>query len=184
MPVKLNKRLLTVEEYHRMGEVGILREKGLELIHGEILEMSPIGSKHAAIVEILKEFLSRKLKGKAVVRAQNPIQLNNLSEPEPDISIVAYRSDFYIQQHPQAKDTLLIIEVASSSLAYDREIKVPLYAAASIPEFWIVDLDTEQVEVFSSPSGSSYQQKKMYESAETIRSQDGLIALPLQEIFI
>ncbi|MEM6631942.1 MAG: Uma2 family endonuclease [Bacteroidota bacterium] len=184
MPVKLKKRLLTVEEYHRMGEVGILKEKGLELIRGEILKMSPIGSKHAAVVEKLKETLTFSLKGKTLVRAQNPITLGEMSEPEPDIAIVNFRSDYYMHQHPQAKDTLLVIEVAASSLDYDREIKVPLYAAASIPEFWIIDLNSEQVEVFHSPSQSSYLHTEIYESDGILRSQDGLIDLSLKEIFI
>ena len=184
MPVKLKRRLLTVKEYHQMGEVGILQENGLELIKGEILEMSPIGSKHAATVEIIRDLLHTYLSEKVLIRTQNPITLDIYSEPEPDIALVSFRDDYYLHQHPQAQDTLLLIEVASSSLEFDREIKVPLYAQAGIPELWIVDLEARRVEVFHTPSGSRYTHNASFTPSDTIITQKISLEIPVDRIFI
>ncbi len=184
MPLELKRRLISVEEYHRMGEVGILQENGLELINGEILEMSPIGSKHAATVELLRDVLQRNLTDEVLLRTQNPIFLDELNEPEPDIAVVTYRADYYMHQHPRSEDTHLLIEVASSSLEFDREIKVPLYAKAGIPELWIIDVDAQRVEVYYTPSGSAYLHTTVFGVSDTIQAQQISLSIPLEQVFL
>lgn len=171
MSVVLKRRLLTVDEYHLMGEVGILNDRGIELINGEIIEMSPIGSRHAAIVEKVKDLLVIHLQGKAIVRVQNPLITSTLSEPEPDIAVVKFRSDYYLENHPKSEDTYLIIEVADSSLEYDREIKLPLYASDGISEVWIMDLNSKQIEVYHSPQNDKYQHSKVISLEEKLSAQ-------------
>ena len=171
MSVKLKRRLLKVEEYHRMGEVGILNEKGIELINGEIIEMTPIGSQHAAIVEKTKDLLVIALHKKAIVRVQNPIITSDFSEPEPDIAVVKFRADYYANHHPKAEDTLLVVEVADSSLEYDREVKLSIYASAEILELWIVNLRDKQVEIYYTPSDGTYKDKELAGFGDSISAQ-------------
>ena len=141
-----------------MAEVGILsRDDRVELIRGQILQMSPIGSKHAACVDKINAFLQQSIAlDLAIIRVQNPVQLGKYSEPEPDIAVLKPNPDFYANNHPQAKDILLIIEVADTSLDYDKEVKVPLYAKAGIPEYWILNLEKGEIEAYSKPVGDGY----------------------------
>lgn len=162
------RRLLTVEEYHRMGEVGILPKKGQELIQGDIIEMSPIGSKHAATVEKLNDLIRKSLRDKAMVRIQNPIIIGNHSEPEPDIAVVKYREDYYAEKHPIPEDIFLLVEVADSSVDFDRNTKASLYAAAEIPQYWIIDLESNQIESYAQPSGDAYLDKKTFKKGEVV----------------
>jgi Uma2 family endonuclease len=132
-------RPLTVSEYHRMGEAGIFAEsERVELIEGQLIAMSPIGSAHFAAVNTLNRLLIRAVGDLAVVSVQNPIRLNDRSEPEPDVAVIRPRDDAYRSGLPGPADVLLIIEVASSSIDYDRGVKLALYARHNIPEFWIV----------------------------------------------
>jgi Uma2 family endonuclease len=141
----------SVEEYHRMGEVGIFSEdERVELIDGRILEMSPIGSQHAAYVTLLHRAL-RAVEETAIVRIQNPIILDDETEPQPDIAVVKFKSNVYVDSHPYPEDVLLIIEVAETSLVEDREIKLPRYASSGVPEVWIVNLIENIVEVYREP---------------------------------
>src|ERR671938_544657 len=141
MSVQVAKRCFSVDEYYRMGEAGILTEDDrVELIEGEIIEMSPIGSRHAACVNRLNTLLGRHLRQTAIVSVQNPIRLDAYSEPEPDVALLRPRADYYESGHPTPADALLIVEVADTSADYDRIIKLPLYAKAGIPEAWLVDL--------------------------------------------
>jgi len=140
MAVTLQRRLFTSEEYHKMAEAGILPERGVELLHGEIIDMSPIGSQHAAVVDRLTRLLSRRLPEDYILRVQSPIRTDEQSEPEPDLSILSYREDFYAGGLPTPEDVWLLIEVSGRSLAYDREVKIPHYAESGIPECWLVDL--------------------------------------------
>ncbi len=153
MTIEVVKRLINVEEYYRMAEVGILKpDDRVELINGEIFERSPIGSRHAAIVDRLARLLNQSLQRKVNVRVQNPVRLDINNEPEPDIAILKYKADDYSSAHPVPSDVLAIIEVADSSVRFDREVKAPLYAGNAISEYWIIDMDNNRIEVFSNPS--------------------------------
>ncbi|HEX9918746.1 MAG TPA: Uma2 family endonuclease [Pyrinomonadaceae bacterium] len=158
MSLPISKYYFSAAEFERMGEAGVFtRDARLELIEGEIIEMSPIGSRHAACVNFLSRFLNRAVGDIALVSTQNPIRLNDFSEPEPDLALLRLRDDFYRDAHPTPVDVLLIIEVADTTLGYDRQVKVPLYAKAGIEETWIVNLTEEQIETYSGLTDGSYQ---------------------------
>jgi Uma2 family endonuclease len=141
-PADLPRRhRLTVSDYYRMAEVGILGpDARVELIEGDIIDMAPPGSLHAAAVHRLTEVLVRAVEGKASVLAQNPVRLSELSEPQPDLALLKRREDFYSEHHPRPGDILLVVEIADTSLRFDRDTKVSLYAVHGIPEMWLVDL--------------------------------------------
>lgn len=169
MSVPIAKRLLTVSDYHKMAESGILDEdERVELIHGEIIEMSPIGSKHAGHVKRINALLSRLLGNQLIISIQDPVVIGEHSEPEPDIAILRYRDDFYTDRHPRPEDVLLIIEVADSSVDYDREIKIPLFASAQIPECWIINLEENKIEVYKKPQNGTYQEHEDVPKSGTI----------------
>ena len=150
------RHLISVDVFYRMGEAGILGPSDrVELIDGEIIDMSPIGALHAAIVARLASFFSQRLGEAAVIRCQNPLRLDDVNEPEPDIAILRSRSDFYMTAHPGPADVLLVIEVADTSLAYDLGTKVPLYARHGIPEVWVIYAATRQTRVFRQPIDGS-----------------------------
>lgn len=147
-----SRHLISADAFHRMGETGILGPQDrVELIDGEIIDMSPIGALHAAIVARLTSHFSQVLGGQAIVWCQNPLRLDDFSEPEPDIAILRPRADFYTTAHPGPADVLFVIEVADTSLAYDLGTKVPLYARHGIPEVWVIDAATRQIRVFREP---------------------------------
>jgi Uma2 family endonuclease len=136
------KKLFTVDDYYRMAEAGILKSTDrVELIRGEIIEMSPIGRRHAASVDRATELFVTRLHGRAIVRVQNPNRLDQYSEPQPDISLLKPRTDYYESGHPEPADIYLVIEVSDTPLAFDRDVKLPMYAIAGIREVWIVDLN-------------------------------------------
>ena len=150
-----SRHLISVDAFHRMGETGILGPRDrVELIDGEIIDMSPIGVLHAAIVDVLARHFGRRTGESVFVRCQNPLRLDDISEPEPDIAILRPRADFYMTAHPGAADVLLVIEVADTSLAYDLGTKVPLYARHGIPEVWVIDAATRHTRVFRRPVGN------------------------------
>ena len=150
-----SRHLISVDAFHRMGETGILGPRDrVELIDGEIIDMSPIGVLHAAIVDVLARHFGRRAGELVFVRCQNPLRLDDISEPEPDIAILRPRADFYMTAHPGAADVLLVIEVADTSLAYDLGTKVPLYARHGIPEVWVIDAATRHTRVFRRPVGN------------------------------
>ncbi|MDB9313726.1 Uma2 family endonuclease [Spirulina sp. CS-785/01] len=127
---------ITVEHYHKMDEIGIFEpEERVELIEGEILEMSPIGLQHAVTINRLSNFFPQQLRDRAIMTVQTPIRLNNYSEPQPDLTLLQPREDFYAHKFPTPEDVLLLIEVADSSLIPDQEIKKPLYAENKIPDY-------------------------------------------------
>ncbi|MEM6361026.1 MAG: Uma2 family endonuclease [Bacteroidota bacterium] len=163
MEVQLSKRLISVNEYHVMAEAGILTsEDKVELIQGEILEMSPIGTKHAAIVDKLTNLLVKIVSNTAIIRVQNPVYINDLNEPEPDISVLKTRRDYYADIHPGGDDTLLVIEVSDTTYHYDKEVKVPLYGSAGIPEYWILKLDSKEIEVHTVPAKGGYKKIELF----------------------
>jgi len=166
---QIARHLFSVDEYHRMGEAGIFGEDDrVELIEGEIIEMSPIGSPHAARVKRLNRLLVRRLGTRAIVQVQDPVVLNRLSEPEPDLAVLKPRVDFYAARHPEPTDVLLIIEVADSSRGFDRTVKAPLYAQAGIPELWIVDVIDEIVEVYRRPRRGAYRQISRFRRTQRV----------------
>ena len=151
------RRLFTVQEYYRMAQAGILTEDDrVELNEGEIVAIAPIGSRHAACVRRSQEFFTLALGEVALVSVQSPVRLSEHTEPQPDLAILRRRPDFYAAGHPGPDDILLVIEVADTSVEYDRAVKLPLYARSGIPESWLVDLNQEVIEIYRDPSPSGY----------------------------
>jgi Uma2 family endonuclease len=169
MQVDTTKKLFTVDEYYRMAEVGILKpEDRVELIDGEIIEMSPIGDRHAGCVNRANHLLTVTLATRAVVSVQNPLQLNNYTEPEPDIVVLKPRTDYYASKKIRAEDALLVLEIAETTLSYDRRIKLPRYATAGIPEVWIEDLKSNTLLVYRNPQGSMFTESLVLRGDETV----------------
>ncbi len=157
-----------------MAEAGILHEDDrTELIHGEIIYMSPIGNYHAAIVSRLTNLLAPRLVPSFIVSVQNPVKIGDHSEPEPDIMILPFREDYYAESGVTPEDVLLLVEVSDSTLRYDRNTKLPLYATAGIPEVWIVDVNKQQLEVYRQPN------EERYQFMETLTRDDTVAAIQL-----
>ncbi|HXG85252.1 MAG TPA: Uma2 family endonuclease [Pyrinomonadaceae bacterium] len=161
----------SVEEFYKMTEAGILpEESGWEVIDGYLLDKMTIGSKHASIVKRLNRILTNLVANQAVISIQDPVHIDEYNEPEPDIALLEPREDFYAAGHPSPPDVLLLIEVSDSTVEYDREIKKTLYAEAGIPEFWLVNLKNETIEVYTQPKNGSYYSARILEAGETIDS--------------
>jgi Uma2 family endonuclease len=153
----VKRHKLDVSQYHRMGEAGVFEgNERVELIEGEIVEMAPIGDRHAGTTNKLTELLVVAARGRAVVAVGNPVRLDRYNEPQPDFALLEPRADFYRGSVPTPSDVLLLIEVADSSLRFDRAVKLPLYARHGIPELWIVDLQHDIIEVCREPHGDGY----------------------------
>lgn len=143
---------VTVDEFHKMAAAGIFMEDDrVELIDGEMVDMAPIGSRHASIVKRLTNLLVTLAQGRAIVSAQDPLRLDPHSEPEPDLMLLKPRADFYSEAHPGAEDVLLLIEVCDTTVRYDREVKLPLYARQGVAEVWLIDLEARLVETCRMP---------------------------------
>lgn len=169
MSYPVSRRRFSVAEYHQMIENGILTgEDRVELLNGEIIEMSALSPGHAAGVKRISKLFNRRVADDAIVSVQDPIQLNDLSEPQPDVALLKPRNDFYKQAHPKPEDVFLLVEVAESSAVRDRIVKMPEYAHALIVEFWIVDWQKDLIEVYSQPSGSAYQSIRQVQRGETL----------------
>jgi len=170
---QLIRRRFTVHDYHRMGEAGILHEDDrVELIEGEIVEMAAIGTRHFACVNGLTRLLIMNVGDEAIVSVQNPVRLNEHTEPQPDLTVIRPRD--YRLSLPVPEDVLLLIEVSDTTLAYDRGVKLPLYARAGIREVWIVNLPGETIERYTSPSADGYLRTDQKRRGQTLES----IALP------
>ena len=178
------KHLTNLVEWKKMGEAGIFPpESHLELVNGEIIEMAPIGSNHAGHINRLNQILTRLTSTQAIVSIQNPLQLSDLSEPEPDLMLLKPHADFYSSRHPQAEDVLLLIEVADSSLMYDQNQKLHLYALHQIPEYWIFNLDDVCIEVYRQPNKGLYTEKStLYLDDEVTLSQLNNISIKVADI--
>jgi Uma2 family endonuclease len=169
MTVQLLRRKFTVEQYHKMIESGILTaDDRVQLIKGEIIEMSPIGTKHASCVNRLNNLLIQLLGKRVIVAIQNPVELDDSSEPQPDVALLKPRDDFYENAHPQAQDILLLIEVADSTIQFDREVKISLYAVANIIVVWLIDINEQTIEVYQQPNVTGYQQIEKFTLGETL----------------
>lgn len=161
-------RLFSVDDYYAMADAGILApDERVELIDGEIIPMSPIGDRHAYSVDELMELLPAQLRGRARIRCQNPVRLNIDREIQPDIALLRLRDDSYLSGHPGPDDVLLMIEVSDSTLDYDRNVKLSMYAADGIPETWIVNIPGQQVEAYSEPSGGEYLNRRVFGQGES-----------------
>jgi Uma2 family endonuclease len=162
-----------LDQYHRLGEARILGEDDrVELLDGQLVDMSPIGPRHALAVDALNELLLPAVAGRAVVRIQNPIALDDGTEPNPDIALVRRPWHGYPNTHPRPADVFLLIEVADTSLKTDRGAKLELYARAGIREFWIVDLTTDGVFVHRNPGSDGYGSVTRVESSGALDIKD------------
>ncbi len=172
MAAVITPKRFTPEEYHRLGAAGFFAPgERVELIRGEILPMSPKGTKHAVCCNNLLPALLQAIGDRAILRCQDPIALPGGSEPEPDVAIARRRDDRYLTGHPTPADLWLVIEVADTSLAYDRDVKTVLYAEAGIPHYWLFDLVENRLEAYSEPTANFYAQRR-------IVLRDRAIALP------
>jgi len=161
MPVQAPRRLFTVDEFHQMAQAGIFREDDrVELLAGDVVEMTPIGSRHASCVDRLSRAFHQHAGSSFIVRVQSPIALDRHSEPQPDVAVLRFRSDFYRHAHPGPADVCLVVEVAETSVHADRADRVPLYARAGIPEAWVVDLGGRLVDVYRQPSAEGYREHR------------------------
>jgi Uma2 family endonuclease len=172
MSRELAKRFFTVAEYHRMGEVGIISPNDrVELLDGKIIKIDPISSLHAACTKRINSLITSLVKDVAIVGVQDPVEISDYSEPEPDISVLKYREDYYAGSHPKSSDILLIVEVADTTVEADRRDKFPKYARAGILEAWLVNLPKDLIEVHTDPVKGIYQNIRIYQRGDTISSQ-------------
>ncbi len=185
MNINPQRYLISVTEWHKMGEYQIFQpETRLELLEGEIIKMSPIGFLHAECVTHLIHLFVPQVIGVAKVSVQSPIQLSDFSEPEPDLVLLRPSSQLYQNGHPTPTDILLLIEVSDTTLKYDRQRKMPLYAREGITESWLVNLEAKQVEVYLNPTAAGYTKiKKATRNDTLIPSQLPQVKIPLAEIF-
>jgi len=157
METEVAKKLFTVDEYLRMGEAGIFDpEARLELIEGEIIEMSPVGDRHVICVNRATALFSARLAGKAMVSVQNPVRLSRYTEPQPDILLAPWRDDFYASKRLSAEHALLVIEISDTTIRYDRNRKMPLYAKAGVRELWIENLQQDVILVYRNPGSETF----------------------------
>lgn len=185
MTVQSLRRRFTVTDYHKMIDAGIFQEEDrVELLDGEIHNMSPIDAVHAAHVNRLTRLLTRIIDEQAIVSIQNPMELNDHSEPQPDIALLRWRDDFYEEHHPTPEDALLLIEVANTTVTSDRKEKLPRYAAAGIPEVWIVNIKQRVIEQYTQPDGRVYVNRKIIRRGVILTTclEPGL-ELPVDHIF-
>jgi Uma2 family endonuclease len=174
-------RLIKVQEYHRMADVGILgAEERVELIAGQIWQMAAKGAGHSAAVTRCDRVLRKVLGDRVLVRLQDPIQLDEYSEPEPDIAVVAPDADDYENNHPTPEQVYLVIEVADTTLKRDLEFKSLLYAKAGIVEYWVLEVINRQIQIFRSPSPNGYLKKQVVTEGDAI----SLLAFGDREILV
>ena len=166
------RRCFSVAEYHAMGKAGIFApDERVQLVDGEIFRMPPIGDWHASSVDIFANLFPPQLDGRAIVRIQNPVRLDAGSEPEPDVALLRWRDDFYQSGHPGPSDVLLVVEVADSTLDFDRNQKLSAYAHAGIPEVWILSRNDGRVEAYTDPAEGGYQRVRYVGRGESISPQ-------------
>ncbi|MEM7110008.1 MAG: Uma2 family endonuclease [Bacteroidota bacterium] len=183
MTVQLAKRLINADEYNTMIETGILtNEDRVELIHGEILEMSPTGKKHRSTVIRVENKLKELFGNKALISVQNPININDLNEPEPDIAILKNSEDYYDDCSIKPEDIHLIIEVSDSTYIYDKEVKGTLYGSAGILEYWIIRLETKEIEVHTIPAKGGYKIIEIFYVEDQIKLNFCQKSLPVKNL--
>ena len=177
MDTQVLKRAFSVGEFHRMAEAGVFSEDDrLELLAGEIVRMTPIGSRHAGCVNRLNRLLTTAVGTDAVVAVQNPVVCSDQTELQPDLAILKPRADFYSHSHPRPQDVFALIEVADTSVGYDRGVKMLAYARAGIPALVIVDLAARAIDVYSAPADGVYCTHRVL-SADDILTVPGVAAV-------
>ncbi len=165
----IERFLFTTDVYHQMIKLGILNKyDNVELLEGDLIKMSAMGPRHLSSINRLTEFFILQLQGKAMVSTQGPVEVSQYSEPEPDVTLLKKRDDYYRDAIPKAEDAYLVIEVADTTLVKDRGVKLAAYARAKIVEFWIVNLQEYVIEVYTNPLGSSYQTVRIVHRHETL----------------
>jgi Uma2 family endonuclease len=168
MSTELRRRPFTVDEYHRIAEAGVFGEDDrVELLEGEIIEMTPIGGRHARRVTMLAHRFHQQVGDRLIVSVQNPIRLSERSEPQPDLALLRWRDDFY-PELPTAEDVVLVVEVADTSGSVDRVTKLPAYGRAGIAEAWLVDLAAGVVEIHLEPSAAGYRQVNLHRPGHVV----------------
>jgi Uma2 family endonuclease len=169
MQVDPRKKLFTVEQFYRMGEAGVFSKgERVELINGEVILMSPIGRRHAARVDRLTALFTHAFAGRAIVRVQNPIYVDEYNLPQPDIVLLKPCDDFYESAHPGPGDTLLVFEVADTSLRFDLNQKLAVYAISGVPEYWVEDVDHDEILVHRSPNKDTYDHRFTVRRGDTV----------------
>jgi len=169
MSIAAEKRRFTADEYQRMGEAGIFcPDDRVELIDGEVVVMSPIGPRHNACVGSANQSLVRAAGDAAIVLPQGSVRLDFHSEPQPDLVLLKPRADFYASRHAGPADILLVVEIAASSIEYDREVKARVYAKAGVPEYWLVDLNANVVSRYSLPNDGVFRNLEQHRPGESI----------------
>ncbi len=169
MRIEAPRKLFTVDEFYKMADAGIFNEDDrVELIDGEILEMAPIGTWHLGCVNGATAVFTALFRGRTVVSVQNTLELDDFTEPQPDLVLLRWRDDAYRAKRPKAEDTLLVLEVADTTLKFDIEVKVPRYARAGVGEVWVEDLQAERLLVFRGPSSAGYRDSSVFLPRDTI----------------
>ena len=172
MSVAVSRRRFTADDYQRMGQAGILSKNDrVELIDGEVVAMTPIGPRHCACVDRATRALVTRAGATAIVRVQGSVRLDLYTEPEPDLVLLRPRADFYASRHPGPDDILLIIEVADSSIEYDRDVKLAVYAQSRVSEYWLADLNANLLFCYSLPESSAYRNVRQYQRGESLAPQ-------------
>ena len=166
------KHRFNVKEYYRMAETGVLRpDARVELLNGQIIDMSPIGPFHGSVTKYLNQLFNAAAKGRWITQVQDPVHLDDHSEPDPDLALLKPVADFYRRRHPQPEDVLLLVEVSDSTLELDQEDKIPAYGRAGIAEVWIVNLNELTVEIYREPNFTGFSSKTVLRAGEQARPQ-------------
>lgn len=165
----VERRRFTVDDYYQMADAGIIGDQErVELIDGEVVVMSPIGRRHSACVSAATQALVLAGGTTVIVQPQGPVRLDRFNEPQPDLMLLRPRHDFYASHHPGPNDVLLVVEIADSSLRYDRDLKATLYAAWGVPEYWLADLKHNLLVRYSSPGKGTYTKSDQLHRGESI----------------
>jgi len=181
----LPQRLITVSEYDQMALHGIIGDdERVELLCGKIIPMGPIGKRHALCVNQFAQVLLPILGTQASLTIQNPIQIDDYTEPEPDLALIQAPLTRYADHHPRPEEVYLVIEVADTTLQKDRMVKLPLYAKAGIPECWIVNLEGEAIEAYREPEADSYLYKQTLRARQALALPSGLGDIPVSEVLV
>jgi Uma2 family endonuclease len=180
VPVRLR---FTVDDYYKMIELGMLKDyERAEIIEGELIKKMTVGDRHAFVVDFLTKFFIKNVSDDVLVRVQNPVRLSEYDEPEPDLAL-ADLTKFDGKRHPRPGEVILVVEVSDSTVKYDRDKKLPLYAEAEIPEVWLVNLPNEIVEIHTEPAFGLYQSVKIFRRGETVKSESAPgLSLPVNSV--